>query len=644
MSDPRIRLVLPEPEPLGDRPRPLGRMLVEAGHVSASDLLATLGSQKTADARLGELLVARGLIAEDVVYRTLAAQYHAQFVGYSEAPPDLTLQKSLNPLDMLRLKSVPWSRVGNITCIACADPARFSDVQDALPPSMFPVLLVVASRGDIERAIHAASGARLATQAEIKVPARMSCRNMPNVLAPLLTCAAVALTAGLLAGWISWTGLYSAIFLFATCMVFVGMFMKCTGAVLHLVARSSIFARPGALPDKLPRVSILVPLLGETKVLPELLSRLTLLRYPKELLDVLLVLENDDSALQSHLAELDLPDWMRMIVVPAGQIKTKPRAMNYALPFCAGSIVGIYDAEDSPHPNQIHDVVAAFEGQPEQTACIQAVLDFYNARSNAMSRFFAVEYAAWFRLILPGVARLGFAIPLGGTSVFFRRTALEHLHGWDAYNVTEDADLGIRLARAGYRTALIPSVTLEEANNRVWPWVRQRSRWLKGYLITYLSHMRNPWTLLVELGPWKFLGFQAFFLSAISQYMLAPLIWSSMIMYFGAPHFIQTALPPDTVQLIMIAFAATWVGSTAVYIVAISGRSHRHLIPWTFGMSIYLGLGTLAIYKGIFQMLKNPFYWDKTEHGVTAPMQPFRSRRSAIIDRRIKFKARHKGD
>jgi len=459
MSDPRIRLVLPDHPPARGHPQPLGRMLVEHGHVSASDLLATLGTQRSLDAQLGELLIARKLVCEDVIYRTLALQYSAQFVSYHDAAPDLALQNGLDPLTFLNLKAIPWSRVGNITFVACADPARFADVQRALPATLFPVLMVIATRTDIERAIHRASSLKLAEQAEVKVPAPMSCRALPDRLGPMLVMLAAAVISALYANWVTLAGLYSGIFIFAASMVFVGMALKCSGALLHLLTTAPILAKPGSLPDKLPKVSLLVPLFEEASVLPDLLRRLAMIRYPKELLEVVLIVEAQDATTRTHLDATDVPDWMRVIVVPPGQIRTKPRALNYALPFCKGAIVGIYDAEDAPHPDQIKDVVATFANQPEKTACIQGVLDFYNARSNAMARFFAIEYAAWFRLILPGVARLGFAIPLGGTSVFFRRAALERLNGWDAHNVTEDADLGIRLARAGYKTVLISSVT-----------------------------------------------------------------------------------------------------------------------------------------------------------------------------------------
>ena len=143
-------------------------------------------------------------------------------------------------------------------------------------------------------------------------------------------------------------------------------------------------------------------------------------------------------------------------------------------------------------------------------------------RVNWLSRCFTIEYATWFRVILPGLARMGLPIPLGGTTLFFRRTILDRLGGWDAHNVTEDADLGIRLARHGYRTELIPTTTYEEANCRPWPWVRQRSRWLKGYAVTWAVHMRNPARLWRDLGPWRFFGVQVLFVGTLSQFITAP--------------------------------------------------------------------------------------------------------------------------
>ena len=187
----------------------------------------------------------------------------------------------------------------------------------------------------------------------------------------------------------------------------------------------------------------------------------------------MLVLEQHDTVTRDTIARTELPSWISVIEVPsANRLTTKPRALNYALDFCRGSIIGVWDAEDAPEPDQIEKVVTSFQDAPESVACLQGVLDYYNPKTNWISRCFTIEYATWWRMILPGVAQLGLVIPLGGTTLFFRRNILEKLCGWDAHNVTEDADLGIRLARHGYVTELIPTVTFEEANCRAWPWVK----------------------------------------------------------------------------------------------------------------------------------------------------------------------------
>jgi len=223
-----------------------------------------------------------------------------------------------------------------------------------------------------------------------------------------------------------------------------------------------------------------------------LIELLQALNYPRSHLEIILLSEQTDPQTRALLNKTPLPRWIKILNVPQGQVQTKPRAMNYALPFCQGDIIGIYDEEDAPEPDQLIKVAAQFAHAPQDVVCLQGRLDFYNTHSNWLGRCFTIEYATWFRVILPGLARLGGVIPLGGTTLFFRRSALDHLQGWDAHNVTEDADLGVRLSRHGWRCDILDSTTFEEANNRPLAWVKQRSRWLKGYAMTYFVHMRNP--------------------------------------------------------------------------------------------------------------------------------------------------------
>ena len=370
---------------------------------------------------------------------------------------------------------------------------------------------------------------------------------------------------------------------------------------------------------KLPVISMMVPLFAEADIAERLIARLSRLTYPRELTDVLLVVEASDLVTCDALAATVLPHWIRVVKVPGGSIKTKPRALNYALNFCRGRIVGIWDAEDRPEPDQLHKVARRFHFAPPDVACLQGVLDYYNPRTNWLSRCFTIEYASWFRANLRGVAQLGFVVPLGGTTMFIRREVLESVGCWDAFNVTEDADLGVRLARRGWKTEMLDTVTHEEANCRALAWVRQRSRWLKGYAMTWGVHMRDPIRLWRELGPRRFIGFQAQFLGTISQYLLAPILWSFWLLTFCLPHPLQPmttglwggyALPALTALLIL-----TEVVNITTGLWAVRGKEHRHLMPWVPTLNLYFPLGCLAAWKAIYEVITRPFYWDKTSHG-----------------------------
>jgi cellulose synthase/poly-beta-1,6-N-acetylglucosamine synthase-like glycosyltransferase len=261
--------------------------------------------------------------------------------------------------------------------------------------------------------------------------------------------------------------------------------------------------------------------------------------------------------------------------------------------------------------------VMRFNEAPENVVCLQGILDYYNPRENWISRCFTIEYATWWRLVLPGISKLGLVLPLGGTTLFFKRDALEKLGRWDAHNVTEDADLGVRLARHGYVTELIPTVTFEEANCRPWRWVRQRSRWLKGFMITYFVHMRDPIQLIRDLGFARFMGLQMIFLATFSQFALAPLLWSFWITMFGVAHPVQSILGDTTIMTLIVLFFLSEILNITMALTAVSSQHHRHLMKWVLTMPLYFTLGALASYKAIYEMIVTPFYWDKTEHGVT---------------------------
>lgn len=243
------------------------------------------------------------------------------------------------------------------------------------------------------------------------------------------------------------------------------------------------------------------------------------------------------------------------------------------------------------------------------------MLDYFNARTNWLSRCFTIEYATWFRIVLPGMEKMGFAVPLGGTTLFFRRGVLEQLGGWDAHNVTEDADLGVRLARLGYTTELVETVTKEEANCRVWPWIKQRSRWIKGYAMTYGVHMRDPRRLWRELGARRFWGVQIVFLGTLSHLILAPVLWSYWLLAFGLPHPLAEVMPGWVVWAMFATFLTAEAINIGVGLIAVSTPGRRFLKLWVPTLHVYFPLASLAALKGLGEIVRKPFFWDKTQHG-----------------------------
>lgn len=612
---------------------PLGQLLLDRGALAPGDLLAALAMRARQDARLGDILLTHRMVTEHALFGALSQQWSAQIVDLAAEPPDPRLIDQVGPEWCIRHGAIPWRKLGGATIFATARPEQFVALTQDLPLSLRPALMGLAPDRDIQNALLRSRQSALVRKAETRVRARESCRSwhVPVlrrwVLSVLISVLALAIAAPMT--------LFSLLFGWAILTLVLSSILKATAAIIHLKAPPPPVGPFDPLIARLPTVSIMVPLFRETDIAGRLVQRLQRLNYPREILDICLVTEADDTQTRETLARTRLPPWMRSIAVPRGTLKTKPRALNYALDFCRGSIIGVYDAEDAPEPEQIHKVVRRFHQRGPDVACLQGVLDFYNVRTNWLSRCFAVEYAAWFRIVLPGLQKMGFAIPLGGTTLFFRREALEHLGGWDAHNVTEDADLGIRLARYGYRAELIDTVTEEEANCRAWPWVKQRSRWLKGYGMTWGVHMRNPRRLLNDLGWWKFIGVQLLFPVTLSQFVLAPLLWSIWLIPLGMPHPFAGGETHWLLVTLAALFFCTECVNTGVGFLAVRETRHRHLYPWVPLLYVYFHMGALASYKAIYELVTKPFYWDKTAHGlhdlpeIDTPRVPLASLRQA---------------
>jgi glycosyltransferase XagB len=618
-----LRLHLPEPRPTGAAPPrlPLGRHLVNAGAIQPGDLVHALELQRRVDAPLGEILVAEGLVSRAEVLSALGRQFRAQVVDLDRAPPPEGMEAHLPGALCLAQRVVPWLRVGNTLMVATSRPDRFEALRACMGPKGHDLLPVIADPEQIRAQLARLYGREYAHRAATRVRASESCRGWAIRADRRHRVAALLLATGGLLLLLAPRLTLAIVMAFSLLTLVMTTTLK-AAALWSQMSRGPLrresFSASQMTAFRLPFVSVLVPLLREEDIAGALIARLSRLTYPKSLLEVVLVLEQSDTVTRDTIARTPLPDWMSVIEVPVGDgLTTKPRALNYALDFCRGSIIGVWDAEDRPEPDQIERVVTRFHHAPPEVACLQGVLDYYNARTNWIARCFTIEYASWWRILLPGIARLGLVIPLGGTTLFFRRDVLEDLGGWDAHNVTEDADLGLRLARHGYVTELLPTVTYEEANCRAWPWVRQRSRWLKGFLVTWCVHMRAPRRLWRDLGWRRFLGVQTMFLATFSQFLCAPLLWSFWLIPLGLPHPMETMLGGVALWSMAGLFMVAGLINMIVGLTAVSGAEHRHLMPWVLTMPFYFPMGALAALKALREFVGMPFYWDKTSHAVT---------------------------
>jgi cellulose synthase/poly-beta-1,6-N-acetylglucosamine synthase-like glycosyltransferase len=400
--------------------------------------------------------------------------------------------------------------------------------------------------------------------------------------------------------------------------------------------RPKTFAAVAIEPEARPPIyTLLVPLRDEAELLPYAVEALKRLDYPPHLLDILLILEADDERTCAAACELALDDRFTRLVVPSGLPRTKPKACNFALAFARGSYVCVFDAEDRPATDELALALSAFAAH-EDASCLQASLTFYNVSENWLTRQFAIEFSTWFDFMLPGLERLGLPIPLGGSSNHFRHEALESIHGWDAFNMTEDADAGIRLARAGMRTRTLRSTTEEEANCELMNWLHQRSRWVKGYLMTYLVHMRAPGALWRELGPSGFISFQLLIGGAVFSALLQLVFWGMLIIHLGRAGLVGVGLWPRFLISWTVAVLIAGNGvAIATGLIALSrpqfkGQGRLVLALNALSMPLYWLLMSIAAVKALVSLIGRPFYWAKTRHGISR------------LEQRAKAQSRHK--
>ncbi len=369
----------------------------------------------------------------------------------------------------------------------------------------------------------------------------------------------------------------------------------------------------------LPFYTIMIPAYREASVIGKLIQNIAQLDYPVDRLEVLLMVEEDDDETLDALRDADPGPQFKLVVVPPAEPRTKPKALNFGLTLASGDLVAIYDVEDSPDVLQLRRAAVAMARFGPEIACLQAKLSYANSQQNFITRSFTIEYAMWFSFFLPGLVSLDAPIPLGGTSNHFRRAALRQLGGWDPYNVTEDCDLGIRMFREGYGVKVLDSVTLEEANSDFVNWVKQRSRWYKGYLQTYLIHLREPVQITKEIK-WKGVAHLTAFVGGTPILAVVnPIFWALTITWFVAhPAFLLEIFPAPVYYVGLTLWS---LGNFLLwYLTILTARhiSRGDLVFTAILVPFYWVMMSIAAVKAAWQLVVTPSFWEKTTHGLTA--------------------------
>lgn len=599
----------------------IGEMLVAAHLITEAQVAEALAKQASWGSRLGDIVLAMGWVKPLAFYKVLAEHFDLQFVNLAEQPVDDVLLDPREYRSYAQHLYLPWRRQNDVSWIVTADPGspHLQELVRQNPDLRF----VVTSKFDVLWELQRVAGPAFSQQATHELALtdpELSARTVVTETQKLgVVFFLMTLALGLYLAPIASILLLNAslhLFLFFVFSFRMRLCVRGWDDDYGISISDHELAR--VQDSELPVYSVLVPMYKEAEVLPILTAALRKMNYPRSKLDIKLVLEENDFETINAAKALALDATFEIIRVPHSEPKTKPKACNYALRLARGKYVTIYDAEDKPDPNQLKKAVLAFRRRGKKTACVQAHLNYYNADENWLTRMFTLEYSVWFDIFLPALERLRVPIPLGGTSNHFDLEKLREVGAWDPFNVTEDADLGLRFAALGYQVAVLDSVTYEEANSQIGNWTRQRSRWIKGYIQTWLVNMRHPWQLYRRVGWAGFASLQLFiagtFVSGLAYpWMLIPFLWWT----FSRWHWIHPFFPPIILFIGLINLIFGNGCTILLSMLAVAKRRKYWLIPIALTIPVYWALQSHAAYKAVIQLVVRPFYWEKTVHGIS---------------------------
>ncbi|MCL4535472.1 MAG: glycosyltransferase [Bacteroidetes bacterium] len=602
--------------------RLLGDILLEADVINRRQLEEGMKLHRRSGVRLGKALISLGYLTQDQLVGCLSEQHNFPYFDLQGADIPEDIARSVPETVARSNELIPLSRRGDTLTVAMVNPLDTVAIEQIETLTGCRVEPVIATEEDIEDALERVYKGDYLWQSANDLVFRYPEESASRVL----TSRQKVLLLGFLAVSILLMALkpvsYLTVLISLSTLFYVSFssykFYLIYKALSHSLEIPLLPEEIATLDDRdLPVYTVLVPVYREAEVLPTLIQAIDNMDYPKTKLDVQILLEEDDKETIAAVRRHQLPAHIKPVVVPNSLPKGKPKACNYGLIHAQGEYLVIYDAEDIPERDQLKKVVVAFRKARSNVECIQAKLNYYNRDQNLLTRWFTTEYSMWFDLFIPGLDASNAPIPLGGTSNHFRTARLRELGAWDPYNVTEDADLGVRLFKHGWKTAVIDSTTYEEANSQLYNWLRQRSRWVKGYIHTYLVHMRHPWKLMRDIGVYQFFSFNMVVGGTFFGFLLNPVYWLlTATWYITRLSLIEQIFPAPIYYLGALGL---YLGNFAFMYTNVAGcmrRQYYDMVKYALLSPLYWALMSMGAWKGFIQLFYRPSYWEKTVHGL----------------------------
>jgi cellulose synthase/poly-beta-1,6-N-acetylglucosamine synthase-like glycosyltransferase len=610
----------------------IGELLLSKGLITREQLEEVLEYQKKYGGRLGWILASLGYIRRIDLFKTLAEHYGFEFIQDIETLKKLIdpeLLKRFDPQELAKFEVIPAKQNKEEITIITSYPEsqKLYQFLEKHFPNMKYKFIVITDL-DLIKLLESYFKEKFLDRA-VHGLFYMS----PEYSASIVFSKGQVLIMGLLLYlslvWIYYDAVSYFTFLILIVQIFyvASILFKLILSLAGAKAEMQQFITDEevkALNEKdLPVYTVLVPVYKEPEVIGILINSLKKVDYPQNKLDIILLLEEDDKETYEAAKAHKPPANWKFVIVPPSLPKTKPKACNYGLFFARGKYLTIYDAEDIPEPDQLKKAVIAFQKGGSKYICFQAALNYFNKDENFLTKMFTLEYSYWFDYLLPGLYNLKLPIPLGGTSNHFDVGKLREVGAWDPFNTTEDADLGVRAFGKGYKVGVINSTTYEEANAKLGNWIRQRSRWIKGYMQTWLVHARNSRKLYKNVGLKGFIAFHLLIGGTPFAFLVNPIMWAIFIFWlitqtkaldvFFSPAILYISL----FNLLFGNFLGIYLNMLAVF-----RRKYYELLPYALLNPIYWMLHSRAAYKALYELFTKPFYWQKTQHGITKYKPP----------------------